>query len=194
MRKGKLIAFEGIDGCGKETQISLIKSEHPDILIFKYPSKKTPLLGKYLAKKIELSGKKLLKLFLNDIKRDQKIIEKALYLGKNIILDRYIFSTLAYEKPGISFKEAKRIIREYEFLKPDMVFLLDISPEISQKRKRSQKKLDRYESNIQYLTKVRKNFLLIYKDKFMCKKWIKIDTKNSIPYVNTKIEKMLKNL
>lgn len=185
-----LYVVEGVDGAGKSIQIELLKFKL-DFLLFKYPTRKTPELNDYLEKKIEMDEHELFHLFLKDIMAEQQEIRKALEDGKTVILDRYVFSTVAYEKKGVSYEEGKKIIENMNFLKPDKVFLLDIVPELSQERKRKQKSLDRYESDLAYLGKVRSNFHRLYYEKFLCNNWYLIDGSKDKETVHQQIMKIL---
>ncbi|NYZ77037.1 thymidylate kinase, partial [Candidatus Micrarchaeota archaeon] len=48
---GRLVVLEGIDGCGKETQIRMLK-ESMEFSLYKYPTKNYRMLNDYLDKKI----------------------------------------------------------------------------------------------------------------------------------------------
>ncbi len=183
---GKLIVFEGIDGCGKETQIRLLK-ESMEFSVYKYPTDNFQMLSDYLERKTTLEPKSLFLLFLADIAEQQKLIEDELKEGKTVILDRYVFSTIAYELGAIGYGNAKNIIEKTGFLKPDKVLLLDIPPSVSQERKKRQKELDRYEENAEYLEKVRKNFIKLQEENFMAGKWYKIDASKDISTINKEI-------
>ncbi|MFH1520098.1 MAG: dTMP kinase [Candidatus Micrarchaeota archaeon] len=186
---GKLIVFEGIDGCGKDTQISLLK-EKLNAVVMKYPTKNNKILNDYLEKKISIEPKELFMLFLSDILEDQKNIKKALTENKYVILDRYVLSTIAYELDSFSYTEAKKLV-EGKFLKPDMVVLLDIDEKTSQARKSQQKKLDRYEENAFYLSKVRSAFLKLFEERFLTPSWHKIDARKDIVSVQADIMQCL---
>jgi dTMP kinase len=186
-----LIVIEGIDGCGKGTQIKLLKEKYPDAVVFKYPTRKFQLLNDYLEKKLELSPKSLFLLFLSDIANEQKKVKDALEQGKLVILDRYVFSTIAYEVNEFLFPQAKKIVEGIGFLKPDRVVLLDITPEVSQERKSRQKKLDRYEENMEYLKKVRENFLRLGEERFLCPDWKIVDASKSVESVQKEMLKAL---
>ena len=183
---GKLIVTEGVDGCGKDTQIRLLK-ESMEFSLYKYPTKNFQILTDYLERKITFEPKSLFLLFLADIAEQQKLIEDELKEGKTVILDRYVFSTVAYELGAIGYDNAKSIIEKIGFLKPDKVLLLDISPSVSQERKKRQKELDRYEENAEYLAKVRSNFLKLQEENFMAGKWHKIDASRDISTINKEI-------
>jgi dTMP kinase len=185
-----LVVFEGIDGCGKETQIKLLREKRPDAVVFKYPTRNYQMLNDYLEKKVSIDPKSLFLLFLADIAEEQQKVKKALSENKLVVLDRYVFSTLAYEVNGISYEHGKKIVESVGFLKPDNVMLLDITPEISQERKRKQKELDRYEENLSYLGSVRSNFLKLHEERFLTPNWHKIDAGKGIDAVHAGIMKL----
>ena len=114
--KGKLIVIEGLDGCGKETQIRLLREKLPDVVVFKYPTLRYMLLKDYLEQKIELAPKALFLLFLADIAEDQKNVKKALSEKKIVILDRYVSSTISYEVTGIDYNRCKQVVECVKYL------------------------------------------------------------------------------
>ena len=187
-----LVVIEGIDGCGKETQILLLRENYPDAQVFKYPTKNFQMLNDYLEKKIEVAPKSIFLLFLSDIANEQRKIKEALDGGKIVILDRYVFSTIAYEVNEFLYPQAKKIVEGIGFIRPEKVLLLDISPDVSQERKSKQKQLDRYEEDKKYLGRVRENFLRLYEEKFLCDDWRKIDGSKSVEDVHMEMVKALK--
>jgi dTMP kinase len=186
---GKLVAIEGIDGCGKNTQIELLKDQLGAV-IFKYPTRNNKTLNDYLEKRVSIEPKELFMLFLSDIKNDQKNIADALKKNKYVLLDRYIFSTIAYELDAFSYDEAKELVRSAGLLKPDMVILLDIDEKTSQARKSKQKQLDRYEENANYLKKVRGTFLRLFEERFLTPTWHRIDARKDIASVQADVIKL----
>ncbi len=186
-----LILIEGGDGCGKGTQVELLKKEM-DCVVFKYPTSKTPELNEFLEKKKEFDQREVFYLFLKDIMNEQEEVRRAIASGKTVILDRYVLSTIAYEKDGISFDEAKDVVSGMDFIKPDLVILMDIDPTISQERKRKQKSLDRYEADVKYLGKVRENFLRLHNERFLADGWHIIDANQEIAKIHEEIIKIIK--
>jgi dTMP kinase len=186
-----LIVIEGIDGCGKETQIKLLKEKRDDVVVFKYPTKSFQMLNDYLEKKAELAPKALFLLFLSDIANEQKKVKEALDSGKLVVLDRYVFSTIAYEVNEFHYPQAKKIVEGIGFLRPDKVIMLDITPEVSQERKSKQKQLDRYEEDREYLRKVRDNYLRLYEERFLSADWTSIDASKSVEAVHKEVMKAL---
>lgn len=187
-----LVVFEGLDGCGKGTQIDLLKKEFPNTVVFKYPTRNTPELNDYLEKKVEIEQLELFHLFLKDITAEQEKVKEALGNGKLVVMDRYVFSTIAYEKDGITYEDGKKIVDGMNFLLPDKVILIDISADIAQARKRKQKELDRYEENKIYLEKVRSGFLKLYKEQYFCRDWRLIDGEKSIEEIHKELLEILK--
>ena len=93
----------------------------------------------------------------------QKIIP-SFRENKVVILDRYIYSTIAYQgfARGLS-REVINYLNEIATggIIPDKVFLLDISPELSFKRKKGDT-LDRWESEkLDFHNKVREGYLAL---------------------------------
>ncbi len=187
---GKLIVLEGLDASGKGTQIDLLKSKF-NCAVFKYPTHSFSILDAYLNKKIDIDRKALFLLFLADIANEQQKLKTALQHYEYVFVDRYVFSTIAYELDSITYAQAKKIVSEIGFIKPDKVILLDLDSKTAQTRKSKQKKLDRYEENAAYLESVRKNFLKLYEDKFLSE-WEKIDASQSIDEIQKDILNVLK--
>ncbi len=181
-----LVVLEGPDGGGKTTLCAHLARKGAKT--FKYPTKKFSILTDYLEGRVSLSPKSLFLLFLADIADEQRLLE-----GDFVLLDRYVFSTIAYEVDGISYEEGKQIVEAVGFKKPDLVILLDVPPEVSLERKRKQKALDRYEKDTNYLEKVRANFLSLYKERFLTPNWHKINATKPWEEVVEEVERVLRS-
>ena len=129
-----------------------------------------PTIGKYLQKlwemlsgKIEATTEQILELFVLDRKEhvDQKI-KPALDEGKIVLMDRYYYSTMAYQAAaGI---DVNRIRRDNEFApKPDVVLIFDLPADLAMKRVRSHSVADVFEKE-EHLEKVRKAYLNLEDD------------------------------
>ncbi len=182
------VVVEGIDGAGKDTQIDLLRKE-TQFSYFKHPTKTFPTMRDYLDGKLHLEPKALFLLFLSDIANEQEKIANTRQLT---VVDRYVFSTIAYEIEGISYYEAKSIVESVGYHPPDRVVLFDISAEEASGRKKSQKKPDRYEGNPGYLERVRERFLQLAEDKFLTPDWHIIDASRGIDEVQKDFLKALK--
>ena len=145
--KGKFISFEGIDACGKSTQVKLLLKE------MNTSSNKTILVrepgGSTISEEIRdiLLNSKLNEMsdrteeLLMTVSRAQLTYEKIisnLDEGKNVIADRYSDSTLAYQGGGRGL-DIEWLIKLNQFatynLSPDVTFLIDLHPEEAIKRK-----------------------------------------------------------
>ena len=206
--EGKFIVFEGIDGCGKTTQIKAICNWLPksnlvssNSLIVKTREPGGSILGEKLRELIlsndkDNSPSSLTELLLYAADRAEHITKKispALKKGDWVLSDRFSGSTLAYQGYGRNID--KEIIEKLEIIacqgeKPDITFLLDISPEESIARRKN-KLPDRIESEgINFLRKVSIGFKEIAKKN----NWIIISAANNQERItniikNTLIEK-----
>ena len=181
--KGKFIVIEGIDGCGKTTQIEAIYNWLPSSGIMGKKSKiiktREPGGTKFGEKIREIlldnnknnSPADLTELLLYAADRAEhisKIISPELNKNNWVICDRFAGSTLAYQGYGRNLD--KTIIKQLELIvcqaeEPDITFLLDISPEESISRREDQIP-DRIESEgINFLKRVNIGFKKIAKDK-----------------------------
>ena len=177
--EGKFIVLEGIDGCGKTTQINQLSKWLPRSgLINKNASliKTREPGGSNLGREIRdmilnnnnsNQPSNLTELLLYAADRAEhisKIILPALQNGNWIISDRFSGSTLAYQGYGREInidiiKKLENIVCQN--LKPDITFFLEISPEESILR-RQHKVADRIESEgLEFLKKVNHGFKLI---------------------------------
>jgi dTMP kinase len=179
--QGKLICLEGIDGSGKETQLKLILKmlKGKRVSVHKYPDARSvfgKIIDAFLKRKIELSPLSQFFIYMLDIAREQREIEKKLEAGEIVLLDRYVFSTIAYQcSKGIPFEKGVEMIESMNFVRPDLVVLLDILPEVSMERKSRQKSMDRHEEDAKLLRKVRENYLKLCDMKFLANRWVKVD-------------------
>lgn len=107
--EGKLIAFEGVDGCGKTTQIRILeerlKEEDRSVLKVEEPGG-TPLgrrVRDILLNQRDLNIEPLTELMLYQTSRAQLIREKirpALGSGTTVLMDRFYLSSIAYQGYG----------------------------------------------------------------------------------------------
>ena len=203
--KGKFIVFEGIDGCGKTTQINEIFNWLPksklisnDSSIIKTREPGGSLLGAKLRELILSNNKdniptNLTELLLYAADRTEhvaKIISPALKKGDWVLSDRFSGSTLAYQGYGRNLD--KEIIKKLEIIacqgqKPDITFFLDISIEESIARRKNQIP-DRIESEgINFLKKVNIGFKKIANEN----NWIIISASNNKQNISTIIKNTL---
>ena len=176
---GKFIVLEGIDGCGKTTQIKELSQWLPksgliqnNATLIQTREPGGSILGReirdMILNKNKLNSPSILtELLLYSADRAEhisKIILPALQKGNWIISDRFSGSTLAYQ--GYGREISIDIIKKLEDIvcqniRPDLTFYLEITPEESILRRKN-KVADRIESEgLEFLKKVNHGFKLI---------------------------------
>lgn len=141
MATGKFIVFEGIDGAGKSTQIAKLaqslSARGREVLITAEPT--DGVTGKML--RAALSGKEqrtpyeMAALFVLDRIYHNKEIAAALAAGKDVICDRYYYSSLAYQGSICDFEWVRHMNYECaEIRHPDLCVFLDLSPKVALSR------------------------------------------------------------
>lgn len=140
MAKGLFIVIEGIDGTGKSTQVRRLgewfEQQGREVVLSREPTDGP--WGKKLRESAatgRLSPEDELQYFLKD--RRQHVEEKimpALESGKVVILDRYYFSTMAYQGArGFDPIEIRRINEEFAPV-PDLLIILDLDVDTAHQR------------------------------------------------------------
>ena len=201
--RGIFITFEGIEGCGKTTQIKLLdkflKRRGFKTVLTREPggTKLSNKIRKILLTKGAEKPGDLTELFLFFADRAQHItnvIKPALAAKKIVLCDRFSDSTFAYQ--GYANNVDLKLIKNLnniatDRIKPDLTFVLDIDPKAGLARAKKRSKLDRFEAKkIDYHKKVRKGFVQLAKNE---KKRIKlIDGSKSINQIHAHILKNTK--
>lgn len=196
------ITFEGIDGCGKSTQLKLLNEyflkQNKQTLIIREPggTKVSEKIREILlSKNLEMTN--ITELLLFAAARNslvEKVIKPALKQGIYVLSDRFYDSTTAYQGYGREINlDYIKIINEIATngLKPNLTFLLDIPIEIANKRCKNKNK-DRIESSgNEFYEKVIQGYYSIAKDE---PNRIKIiNSKGSISYTHNLILDIIKN-
>jgi len=132
---GRLIAFEGIDGTGKSTQIAMLaevlRRDGLAVVATREPTDGTygQRIRQLYQARDSVSRQDELDLFLADRREHvTSLIAPGLAAGKVILTDRYYFSTAAYQ--GVVGFDPEAIIRLNEEFAPvpDLVILIELSP------------------------------------------------------------------
>jgi len=145
MKKNLFIAFEGIDGCGKSTQVKLLsenlkKAGHKVYATFEpTDSPIGSVIRNIFNHRIEADHRTIAGLFVADrldhlLNKTNGILKK-IEEGYTVITDRYNFSSYAYHGTHMPLDwviEANSL--SAELLRPDLNIYIDIAPEISMKR------------------------------------------------------------
>lgn len=166
------VSFEGIDGSGKGTQVSLfmdyLSKKGVDFVYVREPGS-TPLgeqIRNILLFSEEITPKAELLMFLaSRAQMVERVVKPALALEKLVIADRFIDSSVAYQgfARGLGVELVKKL-NDFATggLKPDLTFYIDVPVEVAVARK---KQLDRIETEgEEFLRKVRQAYLSLVKE------------------------------
>ncbi len=164
-----LVNLEGIDGCGKSTQSKLLKNKLEEIgdkvIILKEPTKRPhgQKLWDMLRGKRKATNEEILDLFVLD--RTQHVEEKiqpALDDGTVVLMDRYYYSSMAYQVAG---GIDVNVIRERHTFAPmpDIVLIFDLPVTVALERVRGHSEADEFEKE-GHLEKVREAYLNLRSD------------------------------
>jgi dTMP kinase len=193
------ITFEGIDFCGKSTQVSLLKnyleSINKEVELIREPggTEISEIVRSVLLDKRHNHMKMETEIFLFSASRAQLVREKIQPLinkGVYVISDRFHDSTTAYQGygRGINLEIVKHINKlAIDGALPDITFIIDIPVGVANKRKmeKGEASLDRMElSDSIFFEKVRNGYLTIAKNE---KRFRIIDGTKSIEEINKNI-------
>ncbi len=182
-KKPLFIVFEGVEGCGKSFQSKKLfynlKKNNFDVILTREPGGtksaeliRNLILKDYFQKGINEKFNKYTDTLLYLAARNEHVLNKikpALKKKKIVICDRFVDSTIAYQVYGKKVKlnfinEIHKIILGK--LKPDITFVLKVSPKSSRKRLLKRRSKNRYDKFSQsFYNKVQKSFLKLSKNK-----------------------------
>lgn len=148
-RSGRLIAVEGIDGAGKTTLAEGIAAALPDVTVLREPggavlSERIRELVKDPALDVDPRAEAL----LYAAARAQLISEKLLPLlatGRDVILDRYVDSSLAYQGAGrgLGIADIAELNRfATNGLTADLTLYLRVDPAVGAARRKGEDRLE----------------------------------------------------
>jgi len=199
--KGLFITFEGIENCGKTTQINLLKeyfSLNSIPAVFTREPGGTLISEKIRQILLDNSNAEMLaetEMLLYMASRSQhtgQLIIPSLNSGKMVVSDRYYDSTIAYQGAARRIeRKVIDIIREYATYgaKPDLTFLIDIPVELSLFRMAAGTE-DRIESeSCEFHKRVREGFLNLAEEE---NRFIIIDGTKSIKEIHREIVNRIK--
>jgi dTMP kinase len=182
-KRGRFITFEGLDGCGKSTQLeklaAVLRAEGLDVLTTREPGGteigeriRTVLLDSRTAELDPWAEMALM--FASRAQQLAQVIEPALNNGRWVLCDRFTDSTEAYQGGGRQLG-SDPVLQVHQVLCrgiwPDLTILMDSDVEHSVKRarRRNQAAVDgaqpdenRFEQESQaFFTRVRQAYLAI---------------------------------
>jgi dTMP kinase len=162
-RPGLLIAFEGLDQSGKQTQAELLRdaltSTGRAVRLLSFPDYRTAIgqeIGHALRGDRNYTADVMQLLYVANRYEFKGEIGREIDAGTILVCDRYLASSIAYgEAQGL---DAAWLADIQKYLpQPDMTFLLDITPDVSARRKTAGR--DKYERDLSLLERVRDSYL-----------------------------------
>ena len=173
--RGQLIAFEGLDQSGKQTQAESVRdwlqAAGAACELVSFPDYDTPIgaeLRRALHGERDYAADVMQLLYVANRYEARERMEAWLASGTTIVCDRYLASSIAYgEAQGL---DPAWLADIQKFLPaPDLTILLDIAPDTAVKRKAAGR--DRYERDLSLLSRVRES----YRRQAQAGGWVRID-------------------
>jgi len=157
-----LIAFEGLDQSGKETQArrlaASLRAVGRRVETQSFPDYATPIgkeIGAALRGDRDFGPDVMQLLYIANRYEKKPLILEWLQAGADVVCDRYVASSIAYgESQGLDaswLAETQRHLPQ-----PDLTIVLDIAPETAVSRKQAGR--DRYERDLALLARVRESY------------------------------------
>ncbi|MBO4447468.1 MAG: thymidylate kinase [Bacteroidales bacterium] len=142
-----LIVLEGLDGAGKSTQVKLLReylsSVLPNLEYIHFPRYDAPVYGPLIGKFLRggfgsisaVHPQLVALLFAEDRRTAADRIREILSAGGTVLLDRYVYSNIAYQCAKLSSDEEAEELRQWIFdteygdfgiPRPDLNIFLDV--------------------------------------------------------------------
>ena len=160
---GHLVAFEGLDQSGKQTQaerlLDAFRSAGRRAEFLTFPEYTTAIgaeIGRALQGEREYEADTLQLLYISNRFEFKPKIESWLEAGTMVVCDRYLASSIAYgEAQGV---DAAWLADIQRFLpQPSLTLFMDMSPSVSLTRKKADR--DKFERDMPLLGRVRESYL-----------------------------------
>jgi dTMP kinase len=143
-RRGAFIVFEGVDRCGKTTQVALLVKHLMSLglaaVAMNFPDRSTmvgDLINQYLQSKNDLDDRAIHLLFsANRWEAVPKLEQWLLHEGTTVVCDRYAYSGVAFSsaKPSLDQELAWCQACDVGLPAPDAVIFLDLAPDDAERR------------------------------------------------------------
>ena len=185
-----LIVLEGLDGAGKSTQVKKLKTYLeevcPDLEYIHFPRYDAPVYGDLIGRFLRgdfgsnesVHPQLVALLFAEDRHGAAPFMKKALAEGRFVLLDRYVYSNIAYQCAKLANPEESERLREwilntefgtFDLPRPDLNIFLDVPIEfVENSLEKNRKGADReylngardiHEASIEFQKRVRSIYL-----------------------------------
>jgi dTMP kinase len=185
--RGLLIAFEGLDQSGKQTQAEALRDavvgRGRTCELLSFPDYATAIgreIGAALQGQRDYTPDVMQLLYIANRFEKKPHLQDALAAGTVVVCDRNLASSIAYgEAQGLDPRWLAEIQRPLP--QPDLTILLDIVPETAARRKATNR--DRYERDLALLARVRDS----YRRQAADQHWLHLDGERDRSLVSTDV-------
>lgn len=181
------IVIEGIDGAGCETQAKnlqkILKENNKPFFFIKYPNYEKnigKLIKEFLYQNKNLTAEQQFLLYSLQFLMDKQWINEKRKEGI-VIADRYFTTALCFQTlEGVPLEKELRFAEDFGLEKPDLVFYLNVPPDIAITRKSGEnKEKNRREKDFEFIKRTYKQYEELVKNQVWTK-WININGKKDI--------------
>ena len=171
-RRGKFIVFEGLDGCGKTTQLKLLQDRISTIckrrkcFETREPSDSVPGLICRGVSKESIFVEPETEALLYAADRTEHIVKEIipqLKQGNHVLCDRYYFSNFAYQTLA---SDIERLFSYNKFtmdtLRADITIFIDVPPEECERRRSLKRATKEMYEKVEQARIIRENYLSIF--------------------------------
>lgn len=161
-KRGKFIVFEGLDGCGKSTQLENLRkrlstlckpAQTRKVFVTREPSDSVPgLICRGISKKsIFVQSETEALLYAADRYEHIRMeILPQLEVGNHVLCDRYYFSNFAYQSTFSSFDNLLAYNKvSINLLQADATIFINVSPEECERRRAIERATEEKYENIE---------------------------------------------
>lgn len=168
-QKGKFIVFEGLDGCGKTTQLQLLQARISTIcknrkcFETREPSDSVPGLICRGVSKESIFVESETEALLYAADRNEHVVKEIipqLNKGNHVLCDRYYFSNYAYQTLSCDLNNLLSYNKTVmALLKADVTIFIDVSPEECEKRRSLKRATKELYEKVEQARVIRSNYL-----------------------------------
>ena len=145
MKKGSFFAFEGIDGSGKSTQLCLLAERFKQEGIACYTTMEPTdspigsLIHNIMTGRMKADNRVIAALFVADrldhLLNDVNGIAAKVESGVTVLMDRYVFSSYAYQSVDLPMDWVIRANEEStKIVRPTASIFIDVDPDLAMER------------------------------------------------------------
>jgi len=196
IQSGALIALEGIDGSGKSTQArrlcAALQERGLSTLLLHEPgdSEYGDRIRQLFEHGRSVSPEEEMRLFLEDRRIDVRDnILPALAAGSVVVMDRYYFSSMAYQGALGLDPDLIREKNEAFAPRPNLTLILDVIPDTGVTRIRARRDVPNSFERADYLLQVREIFL-----GFCSSDVVRVDASGDVDTVRKEIQQLVGKL